>query len=118
LKQGSHGCSTSAALGRQPASPRAVPAGIRRRQVSQGLLDEWQTSQLAGQEDYRSFRDALRDDEELRPFVEDGDRRFASRPRGVSGPLAFHREALLLAGFRAVDEVWRHHADAILVGLR
>lgn len=86
--------------------------------LSQELLDGWQEAQLAGGEDYYAYRDALREDETLKPFVEAGDRRFADKPHGIAAPIAFHREALHLAGFSAADEVWRHHSDAILVALR
>jgi hypothetical protein len=44
--------------------------------------------------------------------------RFADKPAGITAPLALHRETLLAAGFRTADEVWRHHADAILIGVR
>jgi hypothetical protein len=37
---------------------------------------------------------------------------------GATAPAASHREALLLAGFRAADEAGRYHADAIMVALR
>jgi trans-aconitate methyltransferase len=86
--------------------------------LSQQLLDGWQATQLAQGEDYHVYRDALREDPTLRSFVEEGDRRFADKPPGVAAPRDFHREALLAAGFRTADEVWRHHADAILVALR
>jgi ubiquinone/menaquinone biosynthesis C-methylase UbiE len=85
---------------------------------SQKLLDAWQAEQLRDGEDYYVYRDALREDPELRPLVEEGDRRFADKPAGVAAPLAFHREALLVAGFATADEPWRHLADAILVAIR
>jgi hypothetical protein len=81
------------------------------------LLDDWQATQLAEAEVYHAYRDALRNDPALRPFVAEGDRRFADKPPGIAAPLAFHSETLLAAGLRTADEVWRHHADAILVGL-
>ena len=86
--------------------------------LSQSLLDQWQSRQLEAAESYSDYRDALRDNVALRPFVEEGDRRFADRPTGIVAPLAFHQEALRLAGFRMADEVWRHHADAILIAIR
>jgi trans-aconitate methyltransferase len=86
--------------------------------LSQELLDEWQATQLREAEDYHAYRDALRADPELRPLVDEGDRRFADNPPGVAAPLSFHREALVAAGFAAADEVWRHQADAILVAIR
>jgi trans-aconitate methyltransferase len=86
--------------------------------LSEELLDEWQTAQLRDAEDYYAYRDALRADPELRSEVEEGDRRFADKPTGVAAPLSFHREALMAAGFATADEVWRHHADAILVAIR
>jgi trans-aconitate methyltransferase len=86
--------------------------------LSQQLLDDWQAERLAEGEDYHAYRDALRDDSALRPLVEEGDRRFADKPAGVAAPVSFHREALLTAGFRVADEVWRHLADAILVARR
>jgi trans-aconitate methyltransferase len=86
--------------------------------LSQELLDEWQATQLRDAEDYHAYRDALRADSELRPLVEEGDRRFTDKPPGVAAPLSFHREALVAAGFATADEVWRHHADAILVAVR
>ena len=86
--------------------------------VSQKLLERWQDERLTGGEDYRSYRDALREDDALRAFVVEGDRRFEQKHPGATAPAAFHREALLLAGFRAADEVWRYHADAIMVALR
>jgi SAM-dependent methyltransferase len=85
---------------------------------SQDLLDRWQAVQLDEGEDYYAYRDALREDPTLQPLVEEGDRRFADKPPGLAAPLDFHREALLAAGFRTADEVWRHLADAILVGFR
>jgi trans-aconitate methyltransferase len=85
---------------------------------SQALLEEWQRQQLDRAEDYHEYRQALRDDPALRPLVEEGDRRFANKLPGVTAPLDFHRTALLLSGFTAVDEVWRHHTDAILVAIR
>jgi len=48
--------------------------------LSQELLDEWQAEQLTGAEDYRAYRDALREDPLLRPLVDEGDRRFADKP--------------------------------------
>jgi SAM-dependent methyltransferase len=86
--------------------------------LSQELLDGWQAERLAEGEDYHAYRDALRGDPELEPFVAEGDRRFAKKPAGVAAPIDFHRAALVAVGFQAVDEVWRHHADAILVALR
>lgn len=86
--------------------------------LSQEQLDRWQADRLATGEDYRAYRDALREGAALRSLVEEGDRRFADKPPGVAAPLSFHRQALLTAGFRAADEVWRYHADAILVALR
>jgi SAM-dependent methyltransferase len=86
--------------------------------VSQELLDSWQEDRLAGGEDYYTYRDALRDDTTLRPLVDEGDRRFADKPPGIAAPVAFHREALQVAGFATADEVWRHHSDAILVAFR
>jgi trans-aconitate methyltransferase len=86
--------------------------------MSQELLESWQEDRLAEGEDYYAYRDALRDDSTLRPLVEKGDRRFADKPHGVAAPVAFHREALGIAGFSTADEVWRHHSDAILVALR
>jgi trans-aconitate methyltransferase len=86
--------------------------------LSQELLDSWQEAQLAEGEDYYDYRDALREDPTLRPLVEEGDRRFADKPTGVAASIAFHREALAMAGFSTADEVWRHHADAILVAVR
>jgi hypothetical protein len=85
--------------------------------LSQELLDEWQATQLRAAEDYHAYREALRGDPELRPLVEEGDRRFADRPPEVAAPLSFHCEALVAAGFTTVGEVWRHHADAILVAV-
>ena len=85
---------------------------------SQELLDEWQAEQLQGGEDYYVYRDALREDPEIKPLVEEGDRRFADKAPGVAAPLAFHREALLVAGFADADECWRHLADAIIVAIR
>ena len=81
-------------------------------------MERWQDERLAGREDYRSYRDALREDDALRAFVAEGDRRFEKKHPGATAPAAFHREALVLAGFRAADEVWRYHADAIMVALR
>jgi SAM-dependent methyltransferase len=95
-----------------PASAPQIAA------LSQSLLDTWQAERLAEGEDYYGYRDALRDDPTLRPFAEEGDRRFADKPPGVALPVGFHREALLAAGFREVDVVWRHLADAIVVALR
>jgi trans-aconitate methyltransferase len=95
-----------------PVSPSPIAA------LSQELLDEWQATHLHGAEDYYAYRDALRADPELRSLVDEGDRRFADKPPGVAAPLSFHREALIAAGFATADEVWRHHADAILVALR
>jgi SAM-dependent methyltransferase len=86
--------------------------------LSQELLDGWQAERLAEGEDYHAYRDALRNDPELQPFVAEGDRRFAEKPAGVAATIDFHRAALLTVGFQAADEVWRHHADAILVALR
>jgi trans-aconitate methyltransferase len=86
--------------------------------LSKELLDDWQAAQLKKGEDYYEYRDALRADPELRPLVEEGDRRFADKPPGVAAPLAFHREALLAAGFEAVDEVWRHLTDAVVIAIR
>jgi hypothetical protein len=86
--------------------------------LSQELLDEWQATQLREAEDYHAYRDALRADSEFRPLVEEGDRRFTDKPPGVAAPLSFHRGALVAAGFATADEVWRHHADAILVAVR
>jgi hypothetical protein len=42
--------------------------------------------------------------------------RFADKPAGITAPL--DRETLLAAGLWTADEVWRHHADAILIGVR
>jgi trans-aconitate methyltransferase len=95
-----------------PASTPTVAA------LSQELLDGWQAARLKEGEDYHAYREALRDEPTLRPLVEEGDRRFADKPPGLAAPLAFHREAFLAAGFEAVDEVWRHHADAILIAIR
>jgi trans-aconitate methyltransferase len=86
--------------------------------LSQELLDEWQATQLREAEDYHAYRDALRADSEFRPLVEEGDRRFTDKPPGVAAPLSFHRGALVATGFATADEVWRHHADAILVAVR
>jgi hypothetical protein len=86
--------------------------------VSQTLLDEWQAGRLDGAEDYHDYREALRDDPTLGPLVDERDREFADQPPGVAAPLAFHREALLSFGFGSADEVWRYHADAVLVAVR
>jgi SAM-dependent methyltransferase len=86
--------------------------------LSRELLDGWQAERLAEGEDYYEYREALRNDPELQSFVAEGDRRIAEKPAGVAAPIDFHRAALLAVGFQAVDEVWRHHADAILVAVR
>jgi hypothetical protein len=86
--------------------------------LSEELLERWRDEQLATGEDYYAYRDALREDKELSGFVVEGDRRFENKHPGTTAPEAFYREALLVAGFRAADVVWRHHADAIRVALR
>jgi SAM-dependent methyltransferase len=86
--------------------------------LSDELLEHWRDQQLAAGEDYYTYRDALREDGELSGFVIEGDRRFENKHPGATVPEAFHREALLAAGFRNADVVWRHHADAILVASR
>jgi trans-aconitate methyltransferase len=86
--------------------------------LSQELLESWQEAQLTEGEDYFAYRDALRDDPTLQSLVTEGDRRFADKPPGVAASIAFHREALDTAGFRTADEIWRHHADVILVAVR
>jgi trans-aconitate methyltransferase len=86
--------------------------------LSQELLDGWQEARLAEGEDYPAYRDALRDDTRLRELVDEGDRRFADKPPGIAASVDFHREALQVAGFATADEIWRHHADAILVAFR
>lgn len=86
--------------------------------VSEELLEGWQEARLAEGEDYYAYRDALRDDTTLQPLVDEGDRRFADKPPGIAASIAFHCEALRVAGFSTADEVWRHHSDAILVALR
>ena len=86
--------------------------------LSKELVRSWQDEQLLAGEDYHAYRDALREDDEFRELVVEGDRRFENRHPGATAPQAFHREALRLAGFRSVDEVWRYHNDAILVALR
>ena len=86
--------------------------------LSEDLLEEWRDERLAAGEDYYTYRDALREDGELGAFVLEGDRRFEGKHPGATAPEAFHREALLVVGFRTGDVVWRHQADAILVALR
>jgi hypothetical protein len=86
--------------------------------VSQELLNRWQEAQLAEGVDYYTYRDALRDDATLGALVDEGDRRLADKPPGIVASVAFHREALRVAGFATADEVWRHHSDAILVAFR
>jgi trans-aconitate methyltransferase len=95
-----------------PASSPRIAA------LSQELLEGWQAERLAEGEDYYEYREALRNDPELQSFVAEGDRRFAEKPAGVVAPIDFHRAALLAVGFQVADEVWRHHADAILVAFR
>ena len=96
-----------------------LPVGSPRvAKLSAELLEEWQSKQLDGAEGYRAFRDALRNEPELRPLVEEGNRRFASKHPGTTLPVEFHREALLAAGFAEAGEIWRYHSDAILLALR
>ncbi len=86
--------------------------------MSASLLERWQAPRLAGGEDYAAYREALRAETELRPFVEEGDRRLDIRTHGVSLPMAFHVEALRIAGFREVGDAWRRYTDAVLVAIR
>lgn len=95
-----------------PVSTRAIA------DASQAALDDWQAVNLEEAEDYYRYRDVLREDPELRAFVEEGNRRFADKPPGIAAPLSFHRNAFLTFGFQHADEVWRYHADAILVAVR
>jgi SAM-dependent methyltransferase len=95
-----------------PVGPPGVAA------LGSELLEEWRAERLAGAEDYYAFRDALRAKPELRPLVEEGDRRFQAEHPGTMLSVEFHREALLAAGFTEAAEIWRHHGDAILLALR
>jgi SAM-dependent methyltransferase len=86
--------------------------------LSSELVEEWRAERLAGAEDYYAFRDALRDEAELRLLVEEGDRRFHGEHPGRTLSVEFHREALLAAGFTEAAEIWRAYGDAILLALR
>ena len=86
--------------------------------LSRVLLDEWQNVRLDGKEDYFDYWEAMRGDPTLGPLVAERDRTFADQPSGVAGEIAFHREAFLALGFASADEVWRYHADAVLVAVR
>jgi trans-aconitate methyltransferase len=87
-------------------------------ELSQTLLDGWQAEQLKDAEDYYDFREAMRAEPALGAFVDERDTSFEDQPPGIAAPLAFHRETFLALGFQSADEVWRHHADAILVAIR
>jgi SAM-dependent methyltransferase len=86
--------------------------------LSSELVEEWRAERLAGAEDYYAFRDALRGEPELRPLVEEGDRRFLSEHPGTTLSVEFHREALVAAGFTEAAEIWRQYGDALLLALR
>jgi ubiquinone/menaquinone biosynthesis C-methylase UbiE len=86
--------------------------------LSEQLLEAWRAAQLEGAEDYYEYRDALRKEPELRPLVEEGDRRFTGAHTEPPLSVDFHCEALLAAGFTDVGEIWRHLGDAILIAIR
>lgn len=87
-------------------------------ELSQTLLDSWQAERLRDAEDYYDFREAMRAEPALSSLIDQRDASFDDQPSGVAAPLAFHRETFLALGFQSADEVWRHHADAILVAIR
>lgn len=87
-------------------------------ETSRRLLESWQEARLAGAEDFRAFHAATAADPSLAELAAESERRFAGKEPGEELPLAWHRDALLAAGFVEADEVWRHHSDAILVALR
>jgi trans-aconitate methyltransferase len=87
-------------------------------ELSQTLLDGWQAERLRDAEDYYDFREAMRAEPALGSLVDQRDASFDDQPSGLAAPLSFHRETLLALGFQSADELWRHHADAILVAIR
>ncbi len=87
-------------------------------ELSGTLLERWQAGQLEGAEDYAAYRDALREEPELRPLVEAGDRRLNIGDHDTTMPVGFHAETLRIAGFEEVGEVWRRYGDAVLVAIR
>jgi len=86
--------------------------------ISRDLLDRWQRARLAGAESFSDFRESTADDPALGALTREAERRFADKPPGEELPLEWHRDALVQAGFHAVDEIWRYHTDAVLLAVR
>jgi SAM-dependent methyltransferase len=69
-------------------------------------------------ENWYAYWDAARAEPAFAALLTERDRRFGERQPSPYKTTAFHREALLAAGFREVSEFWRYHEDAVLVALR
>lgn len=87
-------------------------------EISRDLLGAWKQERLAGAEDYATFREATASDPALAELALESGRWLSEKPPGEELPLEWHRAELLAAGFREVEEIWRHHTAALLVALR
>jgi SAM-dependent methyltransferase len=83
------------------------------------LLRRWQDVQLATGEGHGEYHTSAHAEPELAALAEERERRFADRTGTDEGApsAAFHREALLAAGFREVGEVWRYLSDSLIMAV-
>lgn len=88
--------------------------------LAKALLKAQQDEHFAqsGMENWYAYWDAARAEPAFAALLDERDRRFGNRPPAPYKTIAFHREALLAAGFREVSEIWRYYEDAVLVALR
>ena len=71
-----------------------------------------------GWDRWRAWWAAAERDPELRPLFAERERSGRQHPKNGDASLAFHRRALLRAGFSPVEVVWRSHENGILYARR
>lgn len=69
-------------------------------------------------EHWATFWTAARAEPAFAQLIGERDRRLNGRSPLKPRSFSFHDEALRAAGFTSVAEVWRHHANTIVLGLR
>ena len=69
-------------------------------------------------EHWATFWAAARKEPAFAELLTERDRRLNGRFPLAPRDISFHDQALRAAGFNAVGEVWRHHANAIVLALR
>jgi hypothetical protein len=96
-----------------------IPAGDGTSSLSRAGVESlfrWSAHQTRAKgEDWVSFWNAARREPSFASLLENRDRRLGPRPPRRFLAAAWNRAALVDAGFDEIEEIWRHHAAAVIV---